>query len=202
MADIATVERAAVCPPPGGASRVLDGELPEGAVLRSLDPCQDERGRFTEIFKSSWKLPIAPVQWSAVTSCARALRGMYCHVRHDEAIVVLGGSAAIGLFDLRADSATANRSCMVYLCATQPACLTFPAGVVHGWYFFEDSLHLQLVSEEFQDYRTDDNLGCRWSDPALELDWFDPAPIVTRRAAAFGSLDEMRRRVQAPIGDG
>ena len=118
---------------------------------------------------------------------------MHLHLRHDEYISVIQGKALIGLYDLRTDSPTYGESCLVVLCEQEPACLTFAAGILHGWYFPECALHLQAVSEQYKDYAADDNNGCIWSDPALGLEWPDKQPILAERAAGFGNLSELKK---------
>ena len=81
--------------------------------------------------------------------------------------------------------------------------LTFPAHLLHGWYFHTRALHLQAVSESYADYGCDDNLGVHWSDPELGIPWDFADPILSPRAAGFGSLAALRselagRRPPAP----
>ena len=78
---------------------------------------------------------------------------------------------------------------MYELSGSELACVTFPLGVLHGWYFHEDSIHLQAVSEAYIDYGKDDNWGCHWSDPALEIPWpIAEEPVVTTRAGDFPTM--------------
>ena len=162
-----------------------------GVRLRRLTMNRDERGSFTELFSEGWELPIDPVQWSLVASRRKVLRGMHLHLRHDEYFAVVRGRACVGLYHLRPDSPTAGGSSLSELNAASLHCLCFPRGVLHGWYFYEDSLHLQAVSESYQDYHPDDNLGCLWFDKELKIPWPDPAPIVSARAASFPTLREL-----------
>jgi dTDP-4-dehydrorhamnose 3,5-epimerase len=166
-----------------------------GLELRPLTMNCDSRGVFTEIFCDSWKLPIAPVQWSLVTSKARVLRGMHLHVRHDEYITVIQGRACVGLYDMRPASPTVGQSALIELDGQAQCCLSFPRGILHGWYFHEDSVHLQAVSESYEDYGPDDNRGCLWSDPELNIAWPDASPILSPRAAAFPTLAQLRRTI-------
>ncbi len=162
-----------------------------GVQLRRLAMNRDARGCFTELYSNAWGLPIEPVQWSLVASRAKVLRGMHLHLRHDEYIVVVQGRACVGLYDLRRDSPTRGASALVELDGDALHALCFPRGVLHGWYFYEDGMHLQAVSESYDDYHPDDNLGCRWSDPELNIPWPDRSPIVSERAAAFPALREL-----------
>lgn len=169
-----------------------------GVACRTLTVNRDERGTFTEVFSGQWGLGIEPVQWNVVTSRPRTLRGMHLHFRHDEYFAVLKGRASVGLYDFRKESPTHGQSMMIELSDARLSCLTFPRGILHGWYFHDEGLHLQAVSEAYSSYGRDDNNGCLWSDPALGLDWPDAAPILSDRAASFPPLAELRRRVGQP----
>ena len=171
------------------------GNVIQGVVRRRLTVNHDDRGSFTEVFCDNWDLPIAPVQWSIVTSRPRTLRGMHLHLRHDEYISVLRGRACVGLYDLRQDSPTEGRSMLIELDGETPTCLSFPRGILHGWYFYGNGMHLQSVSEEYSSYGPDDNNGCLWSDPALGIEWPDAEPILSDRAAAFPTLTELRAMI-------
>jgi dTDP-4-dehydrorhamnose 3,5-epimerase-like enzyme len=59
---------------------------------------------------------------------------------------------------------------------------------VHGWYFHEPSIHIQSVSEVYSAYSADDNLGCHWSDPDLDIPWPERPALVAARANGFSSL--------------
>lgn len=167
----------------------------DGLRLWPLTVHDDRRGSFIEVFKDSWTLPVRPVQWSVVRSEARALRGLYVHRRHDELFVLVEGRALVGLKDLRRQSPTFGRTLLLEASAKRPTIVAFPRGCLHGWYFFEASLHLQAVSEEYDTYGPDDNLSCHWADPDVGLAWPDPAPVVSDEAAAFGGLRELCDRI-------
>ena len=163
-----------------------------GVVLTHLDKKKDQRGAFLEVFSDRWSLPIEPRQWSVVTSRAGTLRGMHLHARHAEYVLPLHGRVLVGLHDLRPDSPTSGRSMMLELDAQDPTVLVFPPGVVHGWYFPEDAVHLQAVSEPFSEYASDDNLGCHYGDPELQLEWPAEPVWVSERARGFPSLATLR----------
>ena len=169
----------------------------EGLRIAPLTPQRDARGMFLEVFKDSWALPVRPTQWSLVQSTARTLRGLYLHRRHDEMFVLVNGRAHVGLKDLRRGSPTFARSVLIDLQAESPKAVVFPPGVLHGWYFSEPSIHLQAVSEEYDQYRDDDNLSCHWADPALGLAWPDPEPLLSPDGEGFGSLQDLLARLDA-----
>lgn len=159
--------------------------LPDGARLVPLTMHADERGVFTELFRQSWCSELVPVQWNYVTSRAGVLRGVHVHVRHSDYLIVLTGRARIGLCDLRPGSPTHLRHSAIEMGGDHLAALVIPPGVAHGFYFYEPSHHAYAVSEYWS---ADDELGCRFDDPGLGLEWPNPAPLVSHRDRALPPL--------------
>ncbi|MGV8838948.1 MAG: dTDP-4-dehydrorhamnose 3,5-epimerase family protein [Bauldia sp.] len=168
--------------------RLIAGRMIDGVRLRDLVSHRDARGDFTEFFSEGWDGAEPSAQWSVVTSAPGVLRGMHLHRRHDEGFTLVRGRANVGLRDIRPGSPTEGVSALFEFDADPMVALTFPRGIVHGWMFREPSIHLQSVSETYGDYGDDDNLGCHWSDPALDVPWPEQPTIVAARADAFGSL--------------
>ncbi|MDH3637712.1 MAG: dTDP-4-dehydrorhamnose 3,5-epimerase family protein, partial [Gammaproteobacteria bacterium] len=160
-----------------------------------LQPNVDTRGIFTEVFQKHWNAMETPRQWSIVTSTSNVLRGCHLHLRHDEYFFLIQGEVSLGLRDERLDSPTRGHWQLYRLFGTNPAALTFPAGLVHGWYFHTDSLHLQAVSESYLTYGDDDNWGIHWADPELEIPWPFDNPLLSERAASFQSLIDVRQKL-------
>ena len=164
----------------------------EGVVVRKIDAQPDLRGSFAEIFSDRWGLPIAPRQWSLVRSSPGVMRGMHFHMRHDEYLMPVSGRCFVGLHDLRPHSPTLGRSMLVELEGSEPQCIAFPRGVVHGWYFPVETLHLQAVSEPYSEYGIDDNRGCHYADPGLGIAWPGEPTLMTREAIEYPSLARLR----------
>ena len=189
----------ALIEPLSNSYHILAGEHIEGIVIRPLVVNADQRGSFTEVYRDTWKLPLAePAQWSVVHSHPRVFRGMHLHFHHDEYFSVIQGRFCIGFYDFRDSSITAGKSILIELSGKQPCCISFPAGILHGWYAYEESIHLQGVSENYDDYHPQDNLGVHWSDPSLNIPWPDKSPIVAQRADSFPGLDELRKQLETP----
>ena len=168
--------------------------LPSGVTVRQLQPHGDERGVFTELFRSSWDVGVAPVQWNAVRSEPNVLRGIHAHARHSDYLTVPFGRAVVGLHDLRADSPTAGMPATVELSGNAPSGLSIPPGVAHGFYFLEPSLHVYAVSHEWD---PDDELGCRWDDPDLGIEWPCRDPVLSERDALLGQLSALAEALNA-----
>jgi dTDP-4-dehydrorhamnose 3,5-epimerase len=180
---------------PGRPSAQVAGSEIEGVELRVANMHHDQRGCFTEVFQKHWTTVIDPCQWSAVESRATVFRGCHLHLRHDEYFCLLKGECSLGLRDERPGSASFGNWQLYHLFGESLAALTFPAGIIHGWYFHQPSLHIQAVSESYVSYSKDDNFGVQWSDPALEIPWPFSEPLLGTRAAGFGSLAALRERL-------
>ena len=159
--------------------------LPQGVSLRPLQAHQDERGSLTELIRASWDTAIDAVQWNYVESEGSVLRGVHLHLKHSDYLILLSGHATIGLRDLRRDSSTSGLTAQVELFGSDRRALTIPPGVAHGFYFHEPCTHIYGVSE-FWDPQ--DELGCHWADPELEISWPNRAPVISARDAALPSL--------------
>jgi dTDP-4-dehydrorhamnose 3,5-epimerase len=163
--------------------------LPAGVTLVALSPHADERGVFTELYRASWETSMEPVQWNVVSSATNVLRGVHAHRRHTDYFTVVSGRATIGLHDLRPGSPTQGAGTTVVMRAAEAAALVIPVGVAHGFYFHEPSLHVYAVSHEFDPA---DELGCRWDDPELGIEWPCTAPLLSPRDHDLGTLAELR----------
>ncbi len=170
--------------------------LPDGVALHRLEPHADARGVFTELFRDSWGLEVAPVQWNVVRSEANVLRGVHAHWRHADYLTVVAGRATIGLHDLREGSPTEGLGTAVELIADAAAALAIPTGVAHGFFFHEPSIHIYGVSHEWD---PSDELGCRWDDPALGITWPCAAPLLSERDRDLGPLSELRDAWRAAL---
>lgn len=174
-------------------SRLAEGQAIEGVELFSLKVNRDDRGEFTEVFKSTWNSPLEPEQFSLVRSERNVMRGCHLHWHHDEYFCLISGAASVGLRDERPDSPTRNNWSLYFLCEEDMAALVFPSGLVHGWYFHERSVHLQGVSEVYDTYNSYDNHRINWLDPDLEIPWPSSEGVLTDLATDAPSLKEFRR---------
>jgi dTDP-4-dehydrorhamnose 3,5-epimerase-like enzyme len=172
--------------------RVSDG-LPHGVSLVPLTTHVDERGSFTELHREAWGTGPRLVQWNAVASQPRVLRGVHVHLLHADYLTVVAGRALVGLRDLRAATPTPGAATLVELRADAMAGIAIPPGVAHGFYFPERAMHVYAVSHYWS---TGDELGCRWDDPGLGLAWPDAEPLVSARDAAATGLGALLAQLE------
>lgn len=162
--------------------------LPTGVQLRALQPHDDDRGRFTELFRDQWDLGDRPVQWNVVHSAPNVLRGVHLHRFHADCLTVASGEMRLALKDVRPDSSTRGIGCILAMSGDQPALAYIPPGVAHGFYFPVASLHIYGVSRAFDG---SDEYGCRWDDTALGFDWPCKDPVLSPRDRSAGSFADM-----------
>lgn len=173
-------------------SKQIAGGLIEGVEFRNIDEHKDHRGSFSEVFQDHWGTCLDPVQWSVVKSGTGVFRGMHLHRRHDEYFSLLSGHCLVGLKDIRPDSPTEGVFSLYELHEQDMSAVIFPAGLLHGWYFFKPSLHIQAVSEAYVDYHHDDNWGVYWDAPDLGIPWPVKEVQLSPRAADFKTEAELK----------
>lgn len=148
----------------------------------------DQRGVFAEIFRESWPTGIAPVQWNLVHSEPHVLRGVHIHVTHADYLMCVAGEMMLVMKDARPESPTCGQTEILTLRGDEPAAVTIPPGVAHGFYYAGPATHIYSVSEYWNAH---DELGCIWNDPALGVDWGVTDPTLSPRDRDAGGYDEM-----------
>lgn len=176
-------------------SRLIAGGTIYQTELVKVDEKKDFRGSFAEIFQEYWGTCLTPVQWSVVKSVPKVFRGLHMHLRHDEYFSLISGHCVVGLKDLRPGSPTEGVFSLYELHESDMASLVFPRGLLHGWYFFEPSVHVQAVSEAYVDYHPNDNWGVHWNAPDLNIPWPFEDVILSERAQGFATEAELKYAV-------
>jgi dTDP-4-dehydrorhamnose 3,5-epimerase len=175
---------------------VLPAPLPDGVEVHRLHRNADARGALIEVFRESWDLGMAPVQWNLVRSEPGVLRGVHLHLRHTDYVVVASGAMWIALKDIRPSSPTCGMSRELDLSAEETPAVIIPPGVVHGFYFPEGGTFIQAVDSYWDNL---DELECQWNDPGLGFNWGrmtggpQMAPQLSPRDRDAGRLEELVR---------
>ncbi|MGF1501215.1 MAG: dTDP-4-dehydrorhamnose 3,5-epimerase family protein [Paracoccaceae bacterium] len=155
--------------------------MPEGVVLRDLVVHSDDRGALRELYRAEWIDAPAFKQWNLVRSEGRVLRGVHVHPRHADYLHVIEGTMILALHDLRPEDPRDRISCFVTLSADRPRTAYIPPGVCHGFWFAEPALYVYGLSSG---WCMAEELGCRYDDPALGLDWQVENPRLSARDQA------------------
>jgi len=161
-----------------------------------LESRTDERGSLTEIFRAETVPEIDPVQWNVVASDPGVLRGVHCHVHHADLLVPISGELILGLVDLRRGSSS-ERVAEIHHIPGLTESIHIPVGVAHG-FAFEVPTTIAYGVDHY--WNLDDELGCRWNDPDLGLDWPITHPILSERDRTAGTAALLIAEVNSRLG--
>lgn len=171
----------------------------DGVMRRSNASNADHRGAFTELWRSSQTAQLAQneqfVQANLSRSQRGVLRGMHFHRRQTDLWMLIGGRCLAATTDLRrvaAEGARATRSQVVEL--TFGDILYIPPLVAHGFWAFDETLLLYLVSNE---YDGGDEYGFAWNDATAAIEWPAGEPILSERDRTNPFLDEVAETIGA-----
>jgi len=159
---------------------ITESEQIQGVYLVQLDAYQDDRGRFTEIFRKEW---FPQRQWSVVQSnrsesTAGVLRGLHYHHNQVDYWHLVQGRIRAGLVDLRRSSPTTGAAQTIDISHNDGLGLFIPVGVAHGFLSLVQSTLIYIVDHY---YDGSDEYGVAWNDPNLNLDWGKEDPTLSER---------------------
>jgi dTDP-4-dehydrorhamnose 3,5-epimerase len=163
-------------------------------VVHALDATSDVRGSLSEIHRDEWLLGPRPVQWDFVISNSNVLRGVHVHCLRWDYIIALDGCGTIGLTDLRRDQESFRRSMLIEVAGERPTIVTIPSGVAHGIYAQGPLRYLYGLTVPWDG--TDEDLGCRYDDPALAIKWPATAPLLLQRDLDLADFGTMLRQYE------
>jgi dTDP-4-dehydrorhamnose 3,5-epimerase len=152
----------------------------EGVLVLSLSSHEDRRGSVGEIFRREWIAGAGEmVQANLSISRVGVLRGLHFHRQQADYWCVLGGSAFVGLYDLREGSPTYRARAELTLSADLGRSgLYIPPGVAHGFYAETDLMLAYFVDRTFDGT---DEFGVAWDDPEVGIDWPNREPTLSDR---------------------
>ncbi|HLI97513.1 MAG TPA: dTDP-4-dehydrorhamnose 3,5-epimerase [Candidatus Baltobacteraceae bacterium] len=145
----------------------------------------DDRGFFKETYVRSkyHALGIADefVQDSTSTSLRNVLRGLHADPEMSKLVHVLRGEVFDVIVDGRKDSPAFGRWESVRLTSANHMQLYIPAGCLHGFLVLsQDAIFCYKQSAEYAPQR---EIGVRWDDPSLAIEWPDlgSLPVVSAK---------------------
>ena len=175
-----------------------------GVWRRRLTTHADERGSFTELWRSSWLNgpagrddAIQAAQANVSRSDAGVLRGLHFHQHQADFWVALEGRAFVGLVDLRPMLDGGERPSVETLELETGDALYIPEGVAHGFFAHEPLTLVYLVTNE---YDGTDEHGFAWNDELANVPWPVVSPTLSGRDASNPPLREVisKMRLRAP----
>ncbi len=152
----------------------------DGVQVAHLREYVDERGRFMETFRKEWfpQRSWEYVQCNRSDSRQGVLRGLHYHHHQIDYWYVPSGCLRAVLVDIRRSSPTYLNSYLVEMGEENEIGLFIPVGVAHGFVALTDVTLTYTVDNYFDGA---DERGVAWNDPAFNLAWGLPDPLVSER---------------------
>lgn len=168
--------------------------LPDARVIE-LEPHHDDRGFFARVWcrreLEQEGLEAAVAQCSLSYNRRRGtLRGMHFQAPPREEVKIVRcvrGALHDVIIDLRPGSPTFTRHVAVELTADNRRALYVPKGFAHGFQTLEDGTEVFYQMSEF--HSPDHARGLRFDDPAFDIEWPVPDPIVKERDRNWPDFD-------------
>ncbi|MBC7460162.1 MAG: dTDP-4-dehydrorhamnose 3,5-epimerase family protein [Thermoleophilia bacterium] len=167
----------------------------EGVLVLPLTRHGDERGGFTETYRTEWFDGPAMVQGNRSDSAAGTIRGLHFHRKQADYWLCLKGTLLVALHDTRTNSPSAGVTQGIVLTGDTTTGIYIPPGVAHGFGALEDSTLTYLVDNY---YDGADEFGVRWDDPEVAMDWGIEHPILSGRDAECPTLADVRAAGELP----
>ncbi len=174
---------------------IIRTEIPEVLLIepkRFMDP----RGFFVETFHAKrfadlgLHRPFVQDNWSR--SDFRVLRGL--HLQNPNAqgklVTVVRGRILDVAVDVRVGSPTFGRHVAAELSDENGRQLFIPRGFAHGFAVLSDVVDCYYKCDNL--YSPVDELVVRWNDPAININWNVPDPLISARDAAAPLLADVR----------
>ncbi len=178
-----------------------------GVILIKPRIFRDERGFFLETYHqkkfSEGGLEVSFVQDNHVLSQKGALRGLHAQRSKPQGklIRVVEGEIFDVAVDIRRGSPTFGKWFGAKLSAESLHQLYIPPDFAHGYCVLSERSQVEYKCTDF--YDPTDEIGIRWDDPKIGIDWPLKDPILSKKDAALPSLAELQDRLPSyPVPSG
>lgn len=157
----------------------------------------DARGFFVETFQAERYAAVGItrpfVQDNLSRSSMGVLRGLHLQNPNPQAKLVcaLRGRVLDVAVDVRVGSPTFGKHVAVELSEENGRQLYVPRGFAHGFVVLSETADFFYKCDNL--YSPADEITVLWCDPALAIDWQNPAPKISERDAAARVLSDIDR---------
>lgn len=177
--------------------RIIETKL-EGVLIIELDVFKDNRGFFTERFNekkfSDAGLPTEFPQDNHSRSAPGVIRGL--HMQHTppqgKLVGAISGSIYDVAVDVRPNSKTFGQYVGVELSGDNGKLLWIPGGFAHG-FSVTGSSHADVYYKVTALYNKEGEIGIKYDDPELAINWGVKTPIVSDRDKQMMSFSEYKK---------
>ncbi len=164
--------------------KIIKTEI-EGLFIIEPQVFKDSRGFFFESYSrrvlAGYGIDFDFVQDNHSRSVKGTVRGLHFQKNHpqDKIVRVISGEILDIAVDLRPDSPTFGKSQSFVLSSENYLQLFISKGFAHGFCVLGDSAEIIYKCSDF--YYAEDEMGIRWNDPDLDIDWPVSNPILSAR---------------------
>jgi dTDP-4-dehydrorhamnose 3,5-epimerase len=169
-----------------------------GVLLLEATVFTDERGWFSEFFKSSTfaelGLPTGFVQDNFSVSHRGVIRGLHFQIEpfaQGKLVTCIHGAVYDVVVDLRQGSPTFGKSFSVELSEKEALALYVPEGFAHGFQALENDSRVFYKCTNV--YSKTHEEGIVYNDPRLAIKWPIPSPVVSTKDLELPTLDSWRK---------
>ncbi len=158
----------------------LEGKI-HGVKFRQCTTFPDNRGSFTEVFRSEWPKEVNytdQIQLNLSRSSMGSMRGLHFHHKQSDWWILISGDMQVVLADLRVGSPTFMKSMWFTMSWKDSISLLIPPGIAHGFLAIKDVSLMYAVNRY---YDGSDEQGVAWNDPDLNIQWDASDPIRSAR---------------------
>ena len=164
-------------------------------ILVKPELIKDHRGFFMESYHIE-KFTIGGIkckfeQDNHTKSVQNTLRGLHFQVNFPQAKLLhcLKGKVFDVAVDIRKDSLTYGKWVGEILSDENMHQLYIPAGFAHGYYVMSETAEIAYKCSEV--YHPEDELGLRWNDPDIAIEWPALNPILSNKDAILPFLADI-----------
>lgn len=183
----------------------IDELQPAGLVLITPDVFEDSRGYFFETYHEE-RFRRAGIEHRFVQdnqsgSTRGVLRGLHAQLVRPQGKLVRVASGAVFdvALDIRPASPAFGSWAGIELSADNRRQLWIPPGFAHGFCALSDVAEVVYKCTEL--YDRDDEIGVRWNDPAIGIDWPIADPLLSDKDAGLPLLADLRPRLEAAASE-
>ena len=169
-------------------------EIPEVIVVQP-DVFQDQRGFFIESYNArkyeEGGIKVRFIQDNHSSSCRGTLRGLHAQNRRPQSklLRVVKGEVFDVAVDVRRGSPTFKKWVGVRLSAENFRQIFIPSGFLHGFCVLSEEAEIEYKCDEF--YDPGGEIGVRWDDPSIGVEWPVQNPILSERDRTAPRLEEI-----------
>jgi dTDP-4-dehydrorhamnose 3,5-epimerase len=170
----------------------------EGLVEIFPSVLEDSRGWFYEFYRedlfAQHGIHSKFVQENKSFSKKGVVRGLHMQLAphaQTKLVSVFQGTILDVAVDLRAGSPTFGKVYYCLLEARRNNMLLVPEGFAHGFSALEDAVFFYKCTHT---YHRDAEIGVRWNDPQLNINWQINDPILSEKDQHLPTLEELLRK--------